>query len=104
MIYNKIQSKQAEISYSRFEGQLSDEYNLMVAPTVKGPIDKQLEAIREALSDFMVQIDSNSDAIVFQRFFVSDFSNQSEILTKADLFGCNCAVSIIQQSPLNGQK
>jgi len=104
MYFDKFITSQAEITFSKFEGELSDEYNLVILPAGKGSIDSQLEAVREALSGFMKETNSGPDSIVFQRFFVSDLTNQSETLKRTDLFGCNCAVSIVQQNPLNGSK
>lgn len=104
MYFDKFSTDKATISFSKFEGELSNEYNLMVKPTISGSIDNQLLAIKDALSRFMEEKGSNPDSIVFQRFFVSDFTNQSGILKKTDVFGCNCAVSIVQQSPLSGIK
>ena len=104
MYFDKFSTNRAAISFSKFEGELSNEYNLIVTPAAGDTIDNQLLSIKEALGDFMNEIGSNQDSIVFQRFFVSDFTNQSEILKNTDVFGCNCAVSIVQQSPLSGIK
>lgn len=104
MYFDKFSTDQATISFSKFEGELSDEYNLIVTPKVRGSIDKQLSAMKKVLDSFMKAIGSNQDSIVFQRFFVNDFTNQSEIWKKTDVFGCNCAVSLVQQSPLSGIK
>lgn len=41
---------------------------------------------------------------VFKRFFLSDASNQSDELMNYELESPDCALSIIQQAPLNGTK
>ncbi len=104
MNFERFKTEKAEISVSKFEGKLSEEYNLMITPSIKGSIDAQLIAIRSTLNEYLKKENCSSDNIMFQRLFVSDFTNQSEELKKVDLFDCDCAVSIVQQSPLNGNK
>ena len=104
MYFDQFSTNRAVLSFSKFEGELSNEYNLIVTPKAGGTIDDQLLSLKEALGNFMTEIGSNQDSVVFQRFFVSDFTNQSEILKNTDVFGCDCAVSIVQQSPLSGIK
>lgn len=104
MNFENLKTKKAKVTISRFEGELSLEYNLMITPLVEGSIDEQLAAISEALNIFFIKEECVSDHIVFQRLFVSDFTNQSGELEKIDLFNCNYATSVVQQSPLNGKK
>ncbi len=104
MQFDNFITENAKISCSAFDGEQSVEYNLFVTPTAGGTLAQQLASIKDALSAYLVKIGSNPDAIVFQRYFMSDFTNQSEVIDQADLFQCNCAVSIIQQSPLSGIK
>ena len=104
MYFDKLKTVNAEVTYSRFDGVSSTEFNLMVTPTEKGSVDNQLEAIREALNRFMDKFNLEQQSIVFQRFFASDLTNQSDKLANADLLNCDCAVSIIQQTPLDGTK
>lgn len=104
MHFEKLIYGQTKIRVSLFEGEESDEYNLMILPSPRGTAEKQLEAVRSALSSFLLKISTSADAVVFQRFFVSDFANQSEVFKKSGVFECDCAVSIVQQSPLDGSK
>ncbi len=104
MNFEKYKTETAEISISKFEGKFSEEYNLMITPSSNGSVDEQLNAIKASLTEFLHKENCHSTDIAFQRLFVSDFTNQSSELKNADLFDCNCAVSIVQQSPLNGSK
>lgn len=104
MDFEQITTELAEVTYSVFQGRTSIEYNVFFSPVQKGTMDRQLMDLQCALSIFMHNKQLTNDTIAFERFFVSDFTNQSEMLKKADVFGCNCAVSIVQQAPLNGKK
>ncbi|MCW3785325.1 Rid family hydrolase [Plebeiibacterium sediminum] len=104
MNFEKFRTETAEVSISKFEGKLSEEYNLFITPSKSESVEEQLNAIRNALTAFLNKENYTSEHIAFQRLFVSDFTNQSVELDKTDLFNCDCALSIVQQSPLNGKK
>lgn len=104
MNFEKFRTETAEVSISKFEGKLSEEYNLFITPSISESVEEQLNAIRNALTTFLDKENCTSEHIAFQRLFVSDFTNQSVELDKTDLFNCDCALSIVQQSPLNGKK
>ncbi len=104
MYFDKIKTNLVDINYSKFDGANSEEYNIIMQPTINGTIDEQINALRLGLELFFKKEACTSDDIAFQRLFVSDFTNQSADLYNADLFNCDCALSIVQQSPLNGNK
>lgn len=104
MHFDKIQMPEVEITFSQFEGLKTIEYNLMLLPTSKGAVHKQLENIQQALKTFLKNENISEHAMVFQRFFVSDLTNQADIIKSNELFNGDCAVSVVQQSPLNGIK
>lgn len=64
---------------------------------------QQLETLLAAYSQLQQQELNGADAI-FKRYFLSDASNQSDALMNYELESPDCAVSIVQQAPLNGTK
>ena len=64
---------------------------------------QQLETLLAAYSQLRQQELNGADAI-FKRYFLSDASNQSDALMNYELESPDCAVSIVQQAPLNGTK
>ncbi len=128
MYFEKLTYGQTEIAMSCFEGEQSVEYNLTILPSPGGTAEEQLEAVRSALASFpvktnvlrreqcqtcldlvgrekyLLKTNVSAEDLVFLRFFVSDFANQSEMIKKSGVFESNCAVSIVQQTPLNGSK
>ena len=80
------------------------EYHIIISVT--NPLlsyRKQLETIIETYSLMRNQLDGNPSA-VFKRYFLSDASNQSDELMNYELESPDCALSVIQQAPLNGTK
>lgn len=64
---------------------------------------EQLEAIFSAYGEARKSLTSGAEP-VFKRYFLSDASNQANELMNAERESTDCAVSIIQQPPLNGTK
>ena len=80
------------------------EYHIIISVT--NPLlsyRKQLETIIETYSLMRNQLEGNPSA-VFKRYFLSDASNQSDELMNYELESPDCALSVIQQAPLNGTK
>ncbi|MBR1469047.1 MAG: hypothetical protein IJ605_02890 [Prevotella sp.] len=63
----------------------------------------QLEAMLAAFSQLQ-QTELRGAEPVFKRYFLSDASNQADVLMNYELESPDCAVSIVQQAPLNGTK
>ena len=64
---------------------------------------EQLEAIFSAYGEARKSLTSGAEP-VFKRYFLSDASNQADELMNAERESTDCAVSVIQQPPLNGTK
>lgn len=81
-----------------------EEFHLVLSVTNPMlPYRKQLEAIFSAYNEAKSCLTSGAKP-VFKRYFLSDASNQIELLTTRETESTDCAVSIIQQPPLNGTK
>lgn len=78
------------------------EAHLMIAidtPTL--PFEQQLEELLDAYTTLRKQLGMQP---VFKRYFLSDAGNQYNQLMNYELEGAECALSVIQQPPLNGTK
>lgn len=81
-----------------------EEFHLVLSVTNPMlPYRDQLEAIFSAYNEAKGCLTSGAKP-VFKRYFLSDASNQIELLTARETESTDCAVSIIQQPPLNGTK
>ena len=104
MIFDQDRFGQAKVAYSRFDGEDSTEFNLMITPEAGTAFSVQLASIEKALKLFLRQQELTDDAVVFKRYFLSDYSNQSEIQERLATSRYQSAVSVVQQPPLNGAK
>lgn len=89
---------EARVSSFRPERGISEHHAMLECLDVRMPFDRQLASLREAADRLGGMLPHCSP--VFVRFFVSDAANQARGL--AD--GWECAVSVVQQPPLNGAK
>ena len=89
---------------SRFAiGDKPTEYHVMFHVTRRNmPFAEQLSQIQGAFREFNTTRISAAKP-VFVRYFLSDAANQIELLQKS-LNNTPCAVSIVEQAPLNGTK
>ena len=86
------------------DGTEVEEFHLVLSVTNPMlPYREQLEAIFSAYNEAKSCLTSGAKP-VFKRYFLSDASNQIELLTARETESIDCAVSIIQQPPLNGTK
>lgn len=67
------------------------------------PYPHQLEELRAAIALWMEEKDLTESRLVLKRYFLSDAANQTEALLQAEK-DCACALSIVQQPPLDGSK
>lgn len=75
------------------------EHNIMISCTnPRLPYSEQLSNLLKALEEVQSELPADA-APVFKRYFLSDASNQAHKLPKDA-----CAVSIVEQPPLNGTK
>ena len=84
------------------EGRVA-EYHMMVHVTdVTLSYQRQVEVLLDAYSAVLQELPGA--VAVFKRYFLSDAANQSDILLATTTEGTDCAVSIVQQAPLDGTK
>ena len=80
------------------------EHHLIVHVTdSRLPFVEQLEALFNAY-EAVLEGDLKGAHSVFKRYFLSDAANQANLLQGLASEGSDCAISIVQQAPLNGTK
>ena len=84
-------------SFCPCEGQA--EWHLIIHPSAEDCFETQYMNLKNALNAFITE--KGCARPVFMRWFLSDSANQQETVEK-DEFGC--AVSIVEQPPLDGTK
>ena len=89
---------------SCFEAVEASEYHVMLS--IVTPLLTYQEQVETLLTAFTTlrQEQLNHARPVFKRYFLSDASNQTDLLMNYELESPDCALSIIQQAPLNGTK
>lgn len=88
-------------------GGVNDEFHFMLKPYKQVDLKQQLLDIKKAAKNCLSSLSLTEENLVFARFFVSDYTNQSEIISSIDddiLLKKHCAVSVIQQPSLEGNK
>ena len=100
MIRNMIKYDNGCFLQASFQG---GEVHLMIHADASESFDNQLNAIHEAFSGFM-ESESEGARPVFMRYFLSDAANQAH--TVSSFLDANqvCAVSVLEQPPLDGSK
>ncbi len=63
----------------------------------------QLQHIQDVYARSVEELPGNPVAI-FRRYFLSDVTNQTDELMKRERLSPYCALSIVQQAPMNGTK
>jgi len=96
------------LSEAVFSNNNVEEIHLMIEANDFDCFDNQLETLLEGLEIYMENVEIPKESLVFTRFFVSDFANQESILTTMKKWAGNgiqqCALSVVQQPPLNDTK
>ena len=95
----------AKVEWTAFEMEKGTaEYHLMVHVTdSRQTFEEQLKALHDAC-DEVLKHHGHKAVPVFKRYFLSDVCNQAEALGRWMPEEAACAVSVIQQPPLNGTK
>lgn len=96
----------AQVQLSSFGAQGGvTEYHLLISVRDASlSFQEQLDCLREAYAQ-VLQDELERDATpVFRRYFVSDAANQTEAIREWECVRSSCALSIVQQAPLNGTK
>ncbi|WP_309400978.1 Rid family hydrolase [Cerasicoccus maritimus] len=108
MEYAKHRIEGACLEASRFAQNGAEEIHLMVKPATGGSFSQQVQHIIDAQNAFLDSEGIPREALVFCRFFVSDYANQYQALeTIRELVRDSknrFALSIIQQPPLSAHK
>lgn len=80
------------------------EYQVMVHTTdAAQTYQEQLESVLNAY-DMLLNAELQGAVAVFKRFFLSDSANQADTLLAITTESSDCALSIVEQSPLDGTK
>ena len=100
----KIEFEKARVEVSEFNaGSGVVEYHLMVHVTdVMLTYQQQVEALLQAYDAVLHQLEGA--VAVFKRYFLSDAANQADALLSMTTEGTDCALSLIEQAPLDGTK
>ncbi|MBO7593476.1 MAG: hypothetical protein J6T12_00760 [Salinivirgaceae bacterium] len=94
----------AEVSAFRTESGIC-EYNVMLHSTrLTSSFREQLEGLHKALHEIEDNVLCCCAHAVIKRYFLSDAANQTAVLEEQVGTFAACAVSIVQQPPLNGSK
>ncbi len=108
MDYRKVnyEDKAIEIQISSFTGKGgTTEYHVLLSvtdPTLSFAV--QLQNIQRAYVE-VVEKELADDAVaVFRRYFLSDATNQADMVMAWECDNTFCALSVVQQAPLNGTK
>jgi len=83
----------------------TSEYHMMLQIT--NPMlsfQEQVNALANTYESMLDNCRLSGAQSVFKRYFLSDITNQADILVAMNSEGSACAVSMVQQTPLNGTK
>ncbi|MBQ9356428.1 MAG: hypothetical protein IJT98_03980 [Prevotella sp.] len=99
-----IQLDNVTARIARFEAGEVNEYHVMLS--IENPLltyQEQVEALLTAFTRLRKERLVGAHP-VFKRYFLSDAANQTDTLMNYELESPDCALSIVQQAPLNGTK
>lgn len=81
------------------------EYHALLTLTrPSASFDQQLKRLQNAYNNLLAERLPAGTVPVFRRFFLSDAANQTELVMLQERKNTFCALSIVQQPPLNGTK
>lgn len=101
-----FQSNDTITEISRYEfaaGGVSEYHVMLHATNPKQSYKEQLEAVQNAYYS-LLEGELKGAVAVFKRYFLSDAANQEDLLLAATTESSDCALSIVEQAPLNGTK
>lgn len=101
--YEKDGAKACVFGFDRGDGGVREYHAMISAADPTQPFGRQLAAVTGLLSALRAARLEGA-APVFLRFFVSDAANQAELVTAQAIETCDCALSVVQQPPLDGTK
>lgn len=108
MDYRKVrfEDKAVEVQIASFTGKGgTTEYQVLFSVTDTSlPFVNQLQDIQRAYVDVVEKELAGDASAVFRRYFLSDASNQADMVMDWECDKTFCALSLVQQPPLNGTK
>lgn len=105
MEQTKNEQPRARVETFRMEGRggVTERHVMVHATDVRASFAGQLDAVLAAFSDFCTT-EAKGAVSVFWRFFVSDAANQADLVWSRTVETADCAVSVVEQPPLDGTK
>ncbi|MCK9628506.1 MAG: Rid family hydrolase [Bacteroidales bacterium] len=105
MNYSTIYINDCVVQVSSFiKNEGVSEYNFIIHTTVPGTIREQISSLHNAIRDVFNREDYRNVIPLFKRYFVRDINIVSTILSEETEFINDCALSLIQQPPLDGSE
>ena len=100
-----IQSAKTLTEIFKYDGgdKVSECHVMIHCTWPEGTYEEQLNAVLNAY-DALLMNELKGAVAVFKRYFLSDASNQADLLQAITTEGSDCALSIVEQAPLNGAK
>lgn len=99
----EFKDARAEMFIFRNGTEVNEAHIMLHATNAMQTFQEQLEAISEAFAQIRNNELRGYDA-VFKRYYLSDAANQSDDLYAATIENSDCAMSVIEQPPLDGTK
>ena len=99
----EFEKAKVEVNSFKVEGGTAEHHLMVHVTDSRLPFVEQLEALFEAYDTVLERMPKGTSS-VFKRYFLSDAANQANILQGMASEGSDCAISIVQQAPLNGTK
>lgn len=97
------QNIKTDIFSFRSRGEVVEYHVTIQVVNRKLSYEKQLDAVLDEY-DRLLSEDLKGAVAIFKRYFLSDSSNQSSLLQSIACEKSDCALSIVEQPPLNGSK
>lgn len=102
----KYEDKAVEAQIASFTGNGGiTEYQVFLQVTDPMlPFERQLQHIQQAYVSVVKEELADDAVAVFRRYFLSDAANQADLVMAWECENAFCALSVVQQAPLNGTK
>ena len=102
----KYEDKAVEAQIASFTGNGGiTEYQVFLQVTDPMlPFEQQLQHIQQAYVSVVKEELADDAVAVFRRYFLSDAANQADLIMAWECENAFCALSVVQQAPLNGTK
>ncbi|MGE9293846.1 MAG: Rid family hydrolase, partial [Puniceicoccales bacterium] len=108
MEYSQKTIDGVNLEVSQFSRNGVDELHIFAKPCATGAFSEQVTQVVRAQKQYLAEIGIPPGSLVFARYFISDYANQTEALeliqALAPSGSAPCAVSIVQQPPLGANK